>query len=199
MVDVADQRQPGTSASHLGSVSSSCRWQSSSMTVAPGRNLSRRLALRGSARACVRPGGRQPGEDRSPRHRRCGGRIPRLFVSGHLDGLHRSVSYLYVAQPLVLQQPSDDRDPVRRVLQRDYPSFAHSAECTSNPHRGCAATALDNDLRPFQQDVTHDLVHLLGMTIANPGSEASLVFPHVLHGTAQQRKFFDHLFLTCAA
>jgi hypothetical protein len=40
---------------------------------------------------------------------------------------------------------------------------------------------------------------LLGMTIANPGSEASLVFPHVLHGTAQQRKFFDHMFLTCAA
>src|SRR5687768_17394529 len=50
------------------------------------------------------------------------GRVPRLFVSVHLDGLYRSVSYLYAAQPLTLEQPIDDRDAVRRVLQRDHPS-----------------------------------------------------------------------------
>ena len=28
-----------------------------------------------------------------------GGRVPRLFAPGDLDGLHRGVSYLYAAQP----------------------------------------------------------------------------------------------------
>ena len=132
------------------------------MTVAPGRSLSRRVGT--EARELVRPPRRPIDQEKiDPLHvGEGGGRVPQLFVAGHLDGLQRSVSYLHDAQSFVLQKPSDGHDPVRRVLQRDQSSFAHSAERSCDPHRGSAAAALDNDLRLLQQDVTDDLVHGLG-------------------------------------